>query len=118
MGRGPDKKPRKLRESQSVLWRFMKHFHPSNSQDCWLWTGNIIGNGYGMIPLPKRHKSKESGVYAHRYSWQLHNSPIKEGMTVDHLCHQKSCLNPSHMEIVSLAENGRRGAIYRWEKEG
>jgi hypothetical protein len=45
---------------------------------------------------------------AHRIVWERVNGPIPDGLTVDHLCRVRSCLNTDHMELVTAAENARR----------
>jgi hypothetical protein len=47
---------------------------------------------------------------AHRVAYRLTVGEIPDGLTVDHLCRNRMCVNPDHMELVTLAENGRRGA--------
>jgi hypothetical protein len=44
---------------------------------------------------------------AHRISWELHNSQIPEGMEIDHICHNRGCVNPSHLRLASRAENNQ-----------
>ena len=70
---------------------------------CLSFTGAKQSKGYGCVSI--------SGVVylAHRLAWELARGPIPAGLTVDHLCRNKVCLNPDHMEIVSREENSRRG---------
>jgi hypothetical protein len=68
------------------------------TETCWLWTGAISSTGYGRLNL----------YYAHRIAFELHIGPIPEGMTIDHLCRVRTCVNPAHLEAVTLAENIRR----------
>lgn len=70
--------------------------------DCQIWTG-ATDRGYGRICV--------GGVVqrVHRVAWELANGPIPEGMTLDHLCHVKACINVAHLELVDHAENTRRG---------
>ena len=49
-------------------------------------------------------------VLAHRWSYEHHVGPIPEGLTVDHLCRNTSCVNPEHMEVVTREENAYRGS--------
>lgn len=50
-----------------------------------------------------------SAKLAHRIAWEACESPIPQELTVDHLCFNKLCINPRHMEIVTRSENSRRG---------
>lgn len=70
---------------------------------CWLWTGYVTATGYGRVAVPGRRK-----LYAHRVSYELHVGPIPVGLTLDHLCRNKLCVRPDHLEPVTLAENIRR----------
>jgi hypothetical protein len=65
---------------------------------CWLWTGPTNNNGYG----------KAAGTYVHRLSYAVSKGPIPGGMEIDHLCRNRRCFNPEHLEAVPHAENMRR----------
>jgi len=65
---------------------------------CWLWQGRVDRNGYGRI--------KRDGVEVPVH-WILKGDP-PEGMEVDHLCKQRACVNPDHLEFVTREENLRR----------
>lgn len=76
---------------------------------CWIWqlkkthpTARSSG-GYGTL----RAKGKE--YLAHRYYYEQHRGPIPEGLTLDHLCRVRHCVNPEHLEPVTHLENVRRG---------
>jgi HNH endonuclease len=71
---------------------------------CWLWSGARTAAGYGARWLDGRTR------YVHRLSYEALVGPIPEGLTIDHLCHNRACCNPAHMEVVTRSENGRRGA--------
>lgn len=75
---------------------------------CWLWTAADNGKGY---PVFQDRNGKRD--YAHRISWTEKNGPIPEGLTIDHLCRNRRCVRPSHLEPCSLAENIRRAAAFR-----
>lgn len=68
---------------------------------CWIWTAGASA-GYGRIHDGGRWRA------AHRVSYELHRGIIPEGMTLDHLCRNKLCVNPDHLEMVTSAENTRR----------
>lgn len=71
---------------------------------CWLWTG-AISNGYGEI----RRSGKRKKVLAHRWAYESLVGPVPNGLCLDHLCRVRNCVNPSHLEAVTLGENTLRG---------
>lgn len=72
--------------------------------DCWLWTGAVSSSGYGCWGVNGKSQS------THRLAYEALVGPIPAGMTIDHLCRVKVCVNPAHMEPVTGAENSRRYA--------
>jgi len=72
------------------------------SNDCWQWVASTDRSGYGLFWHESRMK------YAHRVYWELTVGPIPNGMELDHLCMNKGCVNPAHLEPVSHAINVRR----------
>lgn len=70
--------------------------------ECWTWTATRQSCGYGHF----WHNGRMEG--AHRFAWKEANGPIPEGMTIDHLCKVRHCVNPAHMDVVTLKENLRR----------
>lgn len=79
--------------------------HIDASGDCWEWDAATT-MGYGVI---NRGGKGAGTMSAHLAVWNLLVGPIPEGMEYDHLCRNHRCVNPDHAEIVTPAENKRRG---------
>lgn len=80
----------------------MKVDCPPAGVGCWEWLGARTSNGYGSF------KAKGFSPQAHRVGFELLRGDIPSGMELDHLCHNRGCVNPFHLEPVSHAENVRR----------
>lgn len=74
---------------------------------CWWWDSGKLPSGYGTFRA-RCGGNQTMGLYAHRVSWELVFDRIPEGLEIDHLCENRSCVNPLHMEVVTHAENMRR----------
>lgn len=71
---------------------------------CWLWSAFRNQHGYGMI------RDEGRVVRAHRVAYEAFRGPVPKGLELDHLCRNRACVRPSHLEAVSHAVNMRRGA--------
>lgn len=72
---------------------------------CWNWVAST-SRGYGHFPLGG------TKVLAHRYAYELWVAPIPEGLAIDHICHNRACVNPNHLRVATYKENNehRQGA--------
>ena len=81
------------------------------SEGCWLWTAHRNQKGYGIFWFSKPKR----GVSAHRFAYELASGPIPDGLQLDHLCRNPTCVRPDHLEPVTALENtrrGRKGVLY------
>lgn len=83
----------------------MKPIVSVDASGCWPWPGSHDHRGYGRVSLGRFRK-----VMAHRLAYELAVGPIPDGMELDHLCRNKRCVNPAHLEPVTHIENVRRSA--------
>lgn len=70
---------------------------------CWEWTGHIKPNGYGQVRVGNRKHN------VHRLAYEVLVGPIPPGLVIDHLCRNRRCLRPDHLEPVSQRVNVLRG---------
>lgn len=73
---------------------------------CWEWCGELSSNGYGRVWLAGKR------VAAHRAYYEQEIGPIPAGLQMDHLCRNKRCVNPAHLEPVTNRENQRRARAF------
>lgn len=83
--------------------RLQNKISPEPMSGCWIWTGALSTKGYG------RYGIKNRTYAAHRVVFEIFREGIPENMQLDHLCRNRQCVNPDHLEIVSNRENTLRG---------
>jgi HNH endonuclease len=82
---------------------------PEPNTGCLLWLGHVNRDGYGRL----RPRGARQMVMAHRWFWERVHGVIPAGMTIDHRCRQRACVEAAHLHLVSAVENTRLGASRR-----
>lgn len=77
------------------------------SNGCHEWIGSKSPQGYGWFAV-----GRPSPALAHRVAYEAAHHPIPAGMVIDHLCRNRACVNPAHLECVTMGENTRRGILH------
>lgn len=92
-----------LAELPNSFWDYVDI---KGDDDCWEWQRGKHSHGYGLVANPWRDLDGErQQEYAHRASYQSIFGKIPTGMHTDHICRNVACVNPMHLEVVSMAEN-------------
>jgi hypothetical protein len=114
----------RVNDTRPVVERFLEQF--DRTDGCWMWTGNSIVGGYGLISA---HKEYGSHILVHRLSYMHFVGPIPAKHVIDHLCHtadptcpggtdclHRLCVRPDHLEAITHGENVRRAWAHRKAK--
>jgi hypothetical protein len=94
--------PRRSHRKRPIQERFWAKTHMRPGSSCWWWRGHVQPNGYGQFG--------DSGTvgYAHRWAYEHFIGPIPVGLHLDHICRNRACVKPAHLEPVTQGENNRR----------
>jgi hypothetical protein len=95
-------------QARDPVERFREKVGPPTEEGCWPWAGFLHPSGYGMF-YRGRVEGRARGCRAHRFAYETFVGPIPEGLTIDHLCRNRWCVNPEHLEPVTNGENVLRG---------
>lgn len=88
-----------------VIDRLLSRLTENQLTGCWEWSGAIGGHGYGVIGLGSRDQG--TGL-VHRIAYEHFIEQIPAGLHIDHLCRNRTCVNPWHMDPVTQQVNNRR----------
>lgn len=92
---------RRLHVNPTEFWSQVAQGAPDA---CWRWLGKHSPNGYGKFYF-WRSAQMRTGTTAHRVAYALRFGPFKASLVVDHLCNNKSCVNPAHLKATTNADN-------------
>lgn len=85
---------------------FWSRVHRGAPSECWEWAGPVNEHGYGQTG---RSVAPDAGGLAHRIAYWILVGPVPDGLVLDHLCRNRRCVNPGHLEPVTQRENVLRG---------
>ena len=79
--------------------------------ECLIWTGSKGGNGYGYLQV------NGAQTLAHRYAYEEAYGPVPDGMVIDHICHNRTCVDVDHLRLATVAQNSaNRAGAHRFRK--
>jgi hypothetical protein len=90
-------------EDISLLARFWSKVE--FSPECWTWRGAKNPKGYGHLACGRNPRS------AHRIAWELSRGTIPSGMFIDHVCRNRTCVNPDHLRLVTPRQNALENSM-------
>ena len=101
-----------MSELAGLASKLIRYSTPDPWSECVLWDGAQNSKGYGYIRIPRGVLPKHPRIArVHRLSYWLFRGPFDLDMTIDHICHVRTCLNPWHLHAETLEYNSFDGAM-------
>lgn len=97
----------------STAVRLLRKVQVDPETGCWNWSGSITPGGYGQIGIGSLKDGSRRLAAAHRVAYEIFVGAIPVGYQLDHLCRNRRCIHPNHLQPVTHAENVRRGEAGR-----
>ena len=97
-------KPVRFRPSHGNRRHHPKSAYVIDDNGCWVWQGSATDGGYAQLRIDGTVE------YVHRWSYRQHKGEIPPGTEIDHLCRNRLCMNPDHLEAVTPATNVQRSS--------
>lgn len=103
---------------RDLVSRFLAKCQPDPRSECVLWTGAVTDRGYGVMRVDPRYGLPlPVTARVHRLAYHLVRGPIEAGLVLDHTCHVRLCVNPYHLQPVTVSDNSIEANAYRWHGE-
>ena len=107
------------RSGQAIdpIIRVMRRIRIDEVSECWFWLGAKNSDGYGHIGIGSRTDGTRCVRATHQITYEYFVGIVPSGLEIDHLCSNRECCNPAHLQAVAHTENTRRGDIGKMRAE-